>query len=55
MLLKETRKIDSKGRIILPPPLLRQCKLKPGDVVFFESTKSGSIIIRKDKSDEQQK
>lgn len=43
MIVRETRKIDSKMRILLP----RNSGLKEGDEVYFELTKKGDLVIRK--------
>lgn len=43
MIVRETRKIDSKMRILLP----KNSGLKEGDEVYFELTKKGDLVIRK--------
>ncbi len=47
--LKETRKLDSKGRVFIPKAVLEVAGLASGDDVTFETTKSGGIVIRKAK------
>lgn len=46
-LVKQTKKIDSKGRFTISPDTLRILNMKPGDRVYFETTKSGALLIRK--------
>ena len=43
MIVRETRRIDSKMRILLP----KNSGLKQGDEVYFELTKKGDLVIRK--------
>lgn len=43
MIVRETKTIDSKMRVSLP----KNAGIKPGDVVYFETTRSGNIIIKK--------
>lgn len=49
MIVRETRKIDSKMRIILP----KNSGLKEGDEVYFELTKKGDLVIRKVRKKEE--
>lgn len=49
--VKATKTIDSKGRITIPPDTLRVLNFKAGDKVYFEVTKSGSLVVRKVKED----
>lgn len=46
-ILRETKKLDSKGRVFLPQKLLDIVNLKGGDEVYFETTKTNAIVIRK--------
>lgn len=49
MIVRETRIIDSKNRIMLP----KNCGLKPSDEVYFDLTKKGDVVIRKVKKEEK--
>lgn len=51
--VKATKTVDSKGRIVIPPDTLRDLNLKPGDKVYFEITRAGSLIVRKVKEEQQ--
>ena len=42
MIVRDTKKVDSYFRIALPREWA-----KPGDEVYFEITKSGSLVVRK--------
>ena len=46
-LVRETKTIGSKGRITISPDILHALNMNVGDKVYFEITKSGSLIIRK--------
>ncbi len=46
-----TAKIDSKGRILLPPALRDELDLEPGDVVSLRRTKGGVVVTRGGKTD----
>lgn len=52
-IVRAIKEIDSRGRIKIPPETLQILKLKPGDKVYFEVTKSGSLVIRKAKEELQ--
>jgi len=39
-------KIDSKGRILLPPALRSELDLEPGDTVSLRKTREGVIVTR---------
>lgn len=51
-LVRVTKTVDSKGRITIPPDTLKLLDLKPGDKVYFEVSKSGSLIMRKVKEEQ---
>ena len=51
MIVRETKTVDSKMRVSLP----KNAGIKPGDVVYFETTRSGNIIIKKVESKENGK
>ncbi len=44
-------KVDSKGRILLPPSLRDELDLEPGDVVSLRRTKAGVVLARGGKTD----
>jgi AbrB family looped-hinge helix DNA binding protein len=44
-------KIDSKGRILLPPALRSELDLEPGDTVSLKKTREGVIVTRSGKAD----
>jgi AbrB family looped-hinge helix DNA binding protein len=44
-------KIDSKGRILLPPELRDDLELEPGDVVSLKKTREGLVLTRGAKRD----
>jgi AbrB family looped-hinge helix DNA binding protein len=44
-------KIDSKGRILLPPALRSELDLEPGDTVSLRKMKTGLILTRGGKAD----
>ena len=44
-------KVDSKGRILLPPSLRDELGLEPGDVVSLRRTKGSVLVTRGGKSD----
>ncbi len=44
-------KIDSKGRILLPPSLRDELGLEPGDVVSLRRTKGAVLVTRGGKND----
>ena len=44
-------KIDSKGRILLPPALRSELDLEPGDSVSLKKTRSGVIVTPARKAD----
>ncbi len=44
-------KIDSKGRILLPPSLRDELDLEPGDTVSITRTKGGVMVTRGGKTD----
>ncbi len=46
-----TVKIDSKGRILLPPFLRDELDLEPGDVVSLRRKKGAVLVTRGGKSD----
>jgi len=46
-------KIDSKGRILLPPALRSELDLEPGDTVSLKKTKDGVVVTRGGKADYQ--
>ncbi len=46
-----TVKVDSKGRILLPPSLRDELDLEPGDVVSLKRTKAGVALARSGKTD----
>lgn len=46
-ILRDTRKIDSRGRVTIPPQALEALNFKPGDDVYYEITKAGSLVIKK--------
>lgn len=50
-IVRTTKEIDSRGRIKIPPETLQALKLKPGDKVYFEITKTGSLVIKKAKEE----
>lgn len=51
MIVRETKTVDSKMRVSLP----KNAGIKVGDVVYFETTRSGNIIIKKVESKENGK
>lgn len=46
-IFRETKTIDCKGRVVIPPTLLKMVGLESGNEVYFETTKTGAIVIRK--------
>jgi AbrB family looped-hinge helix DNA binding protein len=44
-------KIDSKGRILLPPALRSELDLEPGDTVSLRKMKAGLVVTRGGKAD----
>ncbi len=44
-------KVDSKGRILLPPSLRDELDLEPGDVVSLRRTRDGVVMTRGGKAD----
>jgi AbrB family looped-hinge helix DNA binding protein len=44
-------KIDSKGRILLPPALRSELDLEPGDTVSIRKMKAGVIVTRGRRTD----
>ena len=54
MIIRYTKKIDSRNRVILPNELVKLAGLKVGDEVYFTLTKAGNIVIRKYESSTQQ-
>lgn len=44
-------KIDSKGRIILPPSLRDELGLQVGDMVSIEKTEKGVVLVPASKKD----
>ncbi len=44
-------KIDSKGRILLPPELRDELELEPGDVVSLKKMRDGLVLTRGAKRD----
>ncbi len=46
MIVRDTRKVDSKGRICLPTFITKSLNLV-GAEVFFEITKNGNLLVRK--------
>jgi AbrB family looped-hinge helix DNA binding protein len=44
-------KIDSKGRILLPPALRSELDLEPGDTVSLKKTREGVVVTRGGKAD----
>lgn len=44
-------KIDSKGRILLPPALRSELDLEPGDTVSIRKMKTGVILTRGGRAD----
>ena len=46
MLVKECKKIDSKGRLTIPKSVLKMAGLE-GAEIWFDITKSGSLVLRK--------
>lgn len=54
MLVKEVKKIDSKGRITIPKSVLKLAGLE-GCEVCFDITRSGGLVLRKINKDETKK
>jgi len=50
MIVRNTKIIDSQNRVIIPKEWG-----KPGDVVYFDITKTGNLIIRKMEKTEEEK
>lgn len=50
-LVRVTKTIDSKGRITIPTDTFKKLDFKPGDKVYFEVTRTGSLVIRKAKEE----
>ena len=46
MIVRETRKIDDKGRVNLPISIIKELGLA-GELVYFEVTKNGNLMIKK--------
>ena len=42
-----TKKLDYKGRVLIPKVVLDKAGFKPGDYVSFEITKANGIVIRR--------
>lgn len=40
-----TSKLTSEGRITLPVEVRRALKMKPGDRVFFRTSRDGTVIL----------
>ena len=51
-IVRTVRTVDSKGRVHIPKPVLESVGINPGDLVYFETTKVGGIVIRKHKENE---
>ena len=47
MIIRYTKKIDAKNRVVLPKELLKLANIKIGDDVYFSLTRAGNIIIKK--------
>lgn len=47
MKIVQTRNIDSKGRVAIPPEVRKMLKLNAGDTVCFEISRAGALVIRK--------
>jgi len=43
-LLGKPRPIDSRNRVSLPPEVIKQLDLKPGDQIFFKINESKIIV-----------
>ena len=46
MIVRDTKKVDSSYRVALPRDWA-----KPGEEVYFDITKSGSLVVRKMKKE----
>ena len=46
-----TRKLDSKGRLLIPAEVLAQTAIDPAGEVYFDITKGGCLVIRPVKSE----
>lgn len=46
-IVRELKTVDSKGRIFIPKPVLQEVGISPGDKVYFETTKTGGVVVRK--------
>lgn len=46
-IVRELKTVDCKGRILIPKPVLEDVGINPGDKVYFETTKTGGIVVRK--------
>lgn len=44
-------KVDSKGRILLPPSLRSELDLEPGDSVSLRKTRQGLVVVPAKKAD----
>lgn len=47
MIIRETRIIDNKGRVLIPRATFKNLNFDCGDEVYFEATKSGNLLIKK--------
>lgn len=47
MKIVQTRNIDSKGRVAIPPEVRKMLNLNTGDSVCFEISRAGALVIRK--------
>jgi AbrB family looped-hinge helix DNA binding protein len=46
-IVRELKTVDYKGRIFIPKAVLDDVGIKPGDKVYFETTKTGGVVVRK--------
>ena len=53
MLVKEVKKIDSKGRLLIPKSVLKLAGLE-GAEVCFDITRSGNLLLRKINQDDKE-
>ena len=47
MVIKKTKIIESKGRLGIPLEIFKTLNFKPGDEVYFETTRAGNLLIKK--------
>lgn len=46
-IIRETRIIDHKGRVLIPKATFKELNFDCGDEVYFEATKTGNLLIKK--------